>query len=104
MCLRMSSSYTRFKPPYESAVKIFSATWRGDRELALTTIMNHAKTGGDLRQIFGETDSRVHAVAEFGNDLVSVVEDFAKANWMVATRTVVSGFSSDVTEDELRVV
>ena len=54
--------------------------------------MNHAKTGGDLRQIFGQPDSRVHAVSEFGNDLVSVVEDFAKANWMVATRTVVFGF------------
>lgn len=42
--------------------------------------MNHGKNGEDLRQIFCQPDSRVHAVAEFRNDLVSVVEDFAKVN------------------------
>lgn len=64
------------------------AGWLG---AALITIINHVKTGEDLRQIFGQPESKIHAVAEFGNDLVFVVEVFAKMNRMVATKTVAIG-------------
>jgi hypothetical protein len=64
----------------------------GSLGAALVIIVRHYEKFEEcLRQIFCQPDSRVHAVAEFGYDLIFGVEVFAKLNRVVATGAIAFG-------------
>lgn len=84
----MSSSYTGFRLQVNWQSKFSTQHGR-----VIGSCSNYyLEPGEDSHHVFSKPDSRVHAVAEFGNDLVSVVEEFPKVNWIIATKTVVFKF------------